>query len=112
MIAHARLSFCSTQATASWAMVRSSSSAIGLSLWTRSSTSSRRNRWIIRAPPLVSVARDPLGRSPPGRYLPVSTPCATGDQTIWETPSSRLAGITSASMTRHSIEYCGWLEIS
>ncbi len=39
-------------------------------------------------------------------------PCATGDQTIWEIPSSREVGTTRSSMTRHSIEYWGWLEIS
>ncbi len=64
------------------------------------------------APPLLSVARVPSGGAWPGWYLPVSTPCAIGDQTIWETPSSSLTGTTSDSMTRHSIEYCGWLEIS
>ena len=42
----------------------------------------------------------------------MSTPCATGDQTICEMPSSRDVGTTSPSMTRHSIEYCGWFEIS
>jgi hypothetical protein len=44
--------------------------------------------------------------------LPVNTPCATGDQTIWLIPNSRLVGTTSFSMTRQSIEYWGWLEIS
>jgi hypothetical protein len=44
--------------------------------------------------------------------LPDSTPCAIGDQTIWESPSFSLVGTTSASITRHSIEYCGWLLIS
>ena len=64
------------------------------------------------APPLSSVAREPSGGCSPGRYLPVSTPCAIGDHTTWEMPSSRDAGTTSSSITRHSIEYCGWLEIS
>ena len=62
------------------------------------------------APPFSSVARDPAGGGWPGRYLPVSTPCAIGDQTICDMPSSRHAGTTSASITRHSIEYCGWLD--
>ncbi len=48
----------------------------------------------------------------PGRYLPVSTPCAIGDQTIWDSPSSAQVGTTSPSITRQSIEYCGWLETS
>lgn len=56
-----------------------------------------------------SVARLPLGGGWPGRYFPVSTPCAMGDQTICPRPALSLAGITSVSMTRHSIEYCGWL---
>ena len=92
-------------------MVRSSSSAIGSSSCTRVSTSSLMNRLIMSAPPFSSVARDPAGGGCPGWYLPVSTPCAIGDQTIWLMPSSRQVGTTSASITRHSIEYCGWLEI-
>ena len=64
------------------------------------------------APPFVSVAREPSGSGWPGRYLPVRTPCAIGDHTIWLTPSSRQVGTTSPSITRHSIEYCGWLEMS
>ena len=62
------------------------------------------------APPFSSVARDPAGGSAPRLYLPVSTPCAIGENTIWLMPSSREAGTTSPSMTRQSIEYCGWLE--
>ena len=42
----------------------------------------------------------------------MSTPCAIGDQTICERPSSRDVGTTSSSITRQSIEYCGWLEMS
>ena len=40
------------------------------------------------------------------------TPCAIGDQTIWPIPSSWDVGITSASMTRQSMEYCGWFDTS
>ena len=40
----------------------------------------------------------------------MSTPWASGDQTIWEMPSRSHSGITSASGARHSIEYCGWLD--
>ena len=64
------------------------------------------------APPLSSAARDPSGGCSPGRYFPVNTPCAIGDQTTWEMPSSWQTGTISASITRQSIEYCGWLEIS
>ena len=105
MIAAATLRFCSTQATASCARVRSSSSAIGRRFCTRVSTSSAIKRLIVFLPPFASVARDPSGTGRPGRYLPVSTPCATGDQTIWERPASSDAGTTSSSITRHSIEY-------
>ena len=69
-------------------------------------------RLIMSAPPFSSVAREPSGGGWPGLYLPLSTPCAIGDHTIWETPSSSEVGTTSSSMTRQSMEYCGWLEIS
>ena len=59
---------------------------------------------------LSLAARESRGGGSPGRYLPVSTPCASGDQTIWEIPSRAHSGITSASGPRHRIEYCGWLE--
>ena len=70
------------------------------------------NREMKPSPDFSSVAREPAGGGWPGRYLPESTPCAIGDQTICPMPSSSLAGTTSVSMTRQSIEYCGWLEIS
>ncbi len=35
-----------------------------------------------------------------------------GDHTICESPSSRDVGTTSSSMTRQSMEYCGWEEMS
>ena len=37
-------------------------------------------------------------------------PGAIGDQTIWPMPSFSHVGTTSASMTRQSMVYCGWLE--
>ena len=55
------LSFCSTQAMASCAVVRSNSSAIGRSCCTRVSTSSVMNRLMKFAPPFSSVAREPAG---------------------------------------------------
>ena len=110
--AAATLSFWSTQATASWAMVSPACSAIGCSCCTRPRTSSFMNRLTMSAPPFSSVAREPAGGCSPGLYLPVSTPWAIGLQTIWEMPSSREVGTTSSSMTRQSMEYCGWLEMS
>ena len=56
------------------------------------------------------VARESGGGASPGRYLPVSTPWASGDHTTCEIPLRSHSGITSASGPRHSIEYCGWLE--
>ena len=56
------------------------------------------------------LRREPAGGGCPGRYLPVSTPWAIGDHTICPSPNSREVGTTSGSMTRQSIEYCGWLE--
>ena len=69
----------------------------------------------MRHPPMKedppgSVAREPAGCVPPGRYLPVSAPCAIGDQTICPIPSFAHSGMTSGSMTRQSMLYCGWLE--
>ena len=112
MIADETLGFCSTQATASWAIDSPACSASGSSFSTRCSTSSCSQRLIILSPPFSSVAREPAGWSWPTRYLPVSTPCAIGDQTTWPMPSSSQVGTTSDSMTRHSRLYCGWLETS
>ena len=53
------------------------------------------------------AARESAGGSSPGRYLPVSTPWASGDQTICEIPFAALSGKTSASGACQSIEYCG-----
>ena len=56
------------------------------------------------------MARDWAGGCSPGRYLPVSTPCAIGEKTICPMPSFSHSGMTSASMTRHSMLYCGWFD--
>ncbi len=53
------------------------------------------------------VAREPSGGGAPGAYLPVSAPCASGDQTICEIPFAAQSGSTSRSGSRCSIEYCG-----
>ena len=56
------------------------------------------------------AARESGGGACPGRYLPVSTPWASGDQTIWEMPVAAHSPNSSASGARHSIEYWGWEE--
>ena len=62
-------------------------------------------------PPMLSLAaRESAGGGSPGLYLPLSTPCASGDHTIWEICSRSHSGITSASGARQIIEYWGWLE--
>jgi hypothetical protein len=53
------------------------------------------------------VAREPAGGGWPGRYLPVSSPWPSGDQTIWEMPLAAHSGKISASGACHSMEYCG-----
>ena len=53
------------------------------------------------------AARESAGTFSPGRYLPVSTPWASGDQTICVIPLASQTGITSASGLRQSAEYCG-----
>ena len=74
-------------------MVSPASSAIGRSRWTASSTSSRKNPAM--KPPISSLAaRVPSGGSSPGRYLPVSTPWASGDQTTCEMPCWRQTSST------------------
>ncbi len=53
------------------------------------------------------AARESAGGASPGLYLPVSTPWASGDQTICEIPLAALSGKTSTSGACQSIEYCG-----
>ena len=59
---------------------------------------------------LSLLARESAGRLEPGVYFPDSTPCASGDQTICETPLAAQRGMTSRSGLRQSMEYCGWLD--
>ena len=47
----------------------------------------------------IAYYADSAGIAPPGRYLPVSTPWASGDQTICETPERAQSGITARSGT-------------
>ena len=51
--------------------------------------------------------RESAGGPSPGRYLPVSTPCASGDHTICPMPFAAQNGNTSSSGPRKSSEYCG-----
>ena len=53
------------------------------------------------------AARESAGGSCPARYLPVSRPWASGDQTICEMPFATHSGKSSASGACQSIEYCG-----
>jgi hypothetical protein len=53
------------------------------------------------------AARESGGGACPGRYLPVSTPWASGDQTIWEMPLAAHGGNSSTSGACQSIEYWG-----
>ena len=56
------------------------------------------------------VALVPWASASPGLYFPVSTPCASGDQTICDMPLALQSGMISFSGFRQSSEYCGWLE--
>src|ERR1700733_4255518 len=62
--------------------------------------------------PLIdgSAARLSVGAGARGSYLPVSTPCASGDQTICEIPDFEQSASSAFSGSRCSREYCGWLE--
>src|SRR5439155_6490289 len=55
---------------------------------------------------VVGGARALRGR-PPGGYLPVRTPWASGDQTICVIPCAEQKGISSASGARQIMLYCG-----
>ena len=60
------------------------------------------------AQPISALAmREPSGGRSPGRYLPVSTPCASGDHTTCPMPFAAQSGNTSSSGSRKSSEYCG-----
>ena len=54
----------------------------------------------------------PGGGGCPGTYFPLNTPCASGEKTTFEIPCRAQAGNTVSSGLRHSIEYCGWLELN
>ena len=101
----------STHASASCAIVRPGPSATGRSRCDGLEHAVVRRSRSMNAPIVARVARGvPAAARSPGRYLPVSTPCASGDQTICEIPFAAQSGKTSLSGARQSIEYCGWLE--
>src|SRR4029453_8607747 len=85
-IAEATFGSRSTHARASCAIDRPASAATTRRRSTASSTSSVR-KWPTNMPILRLAARLSGGRASPLRYLPVSTPWASGDQTTWPTPS-------------------------
>ena len=92
--------------SASWVSVIAASSAIGFS------SGHGRERVVVERlldePVHLRVRRARVVRHLlPGRYLPVSTPWASGDDTICVMPFASDTGITSASGLRDSAEYCG-----
>ena len=113
-IAEETLGFCSTHATASWARLtgrprrRAAAAAAPARARRRASSGS-----IMSAPPLSSVAREPAGRLL--ARLVLAGQRALGDRRpddLADARAPRRSGTTSASMTRHSMLYCGWLETS
>ena len=108
-MADATLGSRSTQASANWARLRPASAASGFSRSTASSTGRCSSR-SMKPPISPLVARLSAGGGRSGLYLPVSTPWASGDQTICEIPLAAQSGITAFSGCRQSREYCGWLE--
>ena len=58
----------------------------------------------------ASAARLLAGMGEFGRYFPLSTPCASGDQTTCEIPALADKASKPFSGSRCNREYCGWLE--
>ena len=110
MIAEASSSRRRTQASASWAIVRPA--LVG----DRPQPLHRLEHLVVAcsgpspSPSRSLAARESAGGASPGLYLPVSTPWASGDQTICEIPCSAQSGKTSASGARQIMLYCGWEE--
>src|SRR5580658_8921465 len=84
-MAEATLGSRSTQARENCDRVQPASAASGLSFWTAARISGVSQVCIIW-PIDWLVARESEGGGAPGAYLPDSTPWASGDQTICETP--------------------------
>jgi hypothetical protein len=62
--------------------------------------------WSELSEPPVTVAREPAGT--PSRYLPVSTPWASGENAMQPIPSRSSTSSRPPSIQRFSIEYDGW----
>ena len=101
--------FCSVHATASCARDSPASSASGRSRCTAASVSSLSQR-LMKPEPAGAEARESAGGAAPGRYFPVSTPCAIGERRSAPMPSFSHVGTTSGSITRHSMVYSGWFD--
>src|SRR3981081_3206300 len=128
-MAEATLGWCSTQASANCDNVQPACWASGFSFCTAPRMAGVSQDWMgwpigsRLGPGVAGVGqggwacpvvrwrgREPVGRAAPGTYWPDSTPCASGDQTIWEIPFAAQRGMTASSGLRQSSEYCGWLE--
>src|SRR5215216_904192 len=109
MIALLTFSWRNTHARASCGMLRSASDATERNPSTAERTSSFMCCCIKRLDS-GSAARVPSSGASPERYLPVSTPWASGEKTTWPTPSRSHRGMTPLSILRWIILYCGWLE--
>src|SRR5271155_541619 len=111
-MADATFGWRSTQANANCGSDNPACWASGRTAWTASRTfglsqSEFKNPFID-----ALAARLSAGTGVPGAYLPVSTPCPNGDQTICEMPDSAHSGMTAFSGSRCNNEYCGWLEMN
>ena len=97
-----------TQASANWVKVTPASrSARIFTCCTAVNRGARNHRFGSMAPIDPWAARDSAGSGAPGLHLPVNTPWASGDQTIWPMPSSAQRGKIFFSGEGRSSEYCG-----
>ena len=88
-----------------------SSSASGTSSCTRSSSGVLQDeRQRCRSGVAVGRPRSVGRRLRPAGTSRSARPAAAATTRSGDTPSSRHVGTTSPSMTRHTIEYCGWFE--
>src|SRR5690625_6689593 len=55
---------------------------------------------------LSSVAREPAGRVAPGLYLPVRTPWAIGDHTIWPARDRKSTRLNSSHVAISYAVFC------
>ena len=100
---------CSTQLSATCAMVRPSSLASSATVCaTAKLRSSAMRMRMSNADGVESVARVSAGGASPGRYLPESNPPPSGLHGSTASPAYPARGSSSRSMSRHTSEYCGW----